>query len=199
MKIVLMITMMTTATATVALAQTLPVVPNATTVPAATPATTATAPATTQPAPTTEPTTRPVAVDAEKMLAQLLRAKPGTAKPLQPLPDEDQQVKPRRQKDVAPDAADLPLKREGDVISSRVGRLQKAEREGDWEFAFESDGKTLRDPPMTLVPNRNLARMETAVKKSGMDLRFRLTGVVTQYHGQNYLLVEKAEIVPDDR
>ncbi|HEX2974225.1 MAG TPA: hypothetical protein VHP11_17960, partial [Tepidisphaeraceae bacterium] len=192
----MMVMAATVAAVTWASAQTLPVAPA--TAPVTAPARTPTT-ASTQPAPTSEPTTRPVSIDAEKMLEQLLRAKPGTAKPLQPLPDDDEQVKPRRQKDIAPDVADPALRREGDVISARIGRLQKAEREGDWEFAFESDGKTLQDPPITLLPNRNLARMEAAVKKSGMDLRFRLTGVVTRYHGQNYFLVEKAEIVPEDR
>lgn len=148
--------------------------------------------------PTTAPSTRPATVqpyNAEKMLEGMLRAKPGTAKPLPPLaPEDDTKVS---RKDVAPNAPSVALKREGDVIASRVGRVQPGSTAGQMEFAFESDGRTLQDPPMGLLPNKELARMEQAVKKSGLNLRFRVTGIVTVYHGKNYLLVEKADLVPD--
>lgn len=129
---------------------------------------------------------------ADQMLDRMLRSKPGSVRPLQPVP-EDEQKTVRQGTKVAPEARDLPLKHEGDIISERVGRLQKA---GDWwEFHFESDGRTLGDPPMLVLPNSELARMESAAERARWDLRFRVTGMITAYGGRNYLLVEKVRVV----
>jgi hypothetical protein len=39
--------------------------------------------------------------------------------------------------------------------------------------------------------------METAVNASSRDLQFRITGMVTEYRGRNYVLLEKVVVVPD--
>lgn len=152
-----------------------------------------TATAVTRPA-ATVPTTQPAdpglsRSSAQNRLDQMLRAKPGSVRPLQPVPEDDQ--KARSVKKLESESVDLLLKREGDLITDRVGRLQKTGT--GWDLHFESDGRALNDPPMGLLPNSNLARMEAAAERSGQDLRFRVTGMVTTYHGRNYLLVEKAQ------
>jgi hypothetical protein len=65
------------------------------------------------------------------------------------------------------------------------------------EFSFEADGETLRDPPLIVLPNLKLMAMENAVQASRRDLRFRITGMVTEYRGRNYILLEKVVVVPD--
>jgi hypothetical protein len=39
--------------------------------------------------------------------------------------------------------------------------------------------------------------MEDAANAINRDLRFRITGMVTEYRGRNYVLLEKAVVVPD--
>ncbi len=145
---------------------------------------------------TTRPATRPSDSDLDRSsvdstLERMLRTKPGSVRPLQPVPENGQTT--RSVKKLDGESVDLMLKREGDMITDRVGRLQTTPT--GQEFHFESDGRALNDPPMALLPNSVLAQMEAAVEKSGRDLRFRVTGMITTYHGQNYLLVEKARAV----
>ena len=49
---------------------------------------------------------------------------------------------------------------------------------------------------MILLPNQRLAEMEAALRRGG-DLRFQVTGMVTQYRGRNYVLLRKASVVSD--
>jgi hypothetical protein len=39
--------------------------------------------------------------------------------------------------------------------------------------------------------------MEDAVKSTNRDLRFRVTGMLTEYRGRNYLLLEKVLVPPE--
>ena len=86
--------------------------------------------------------------------------------------------------------------REGTLVVDRLGRLSHSDT-GAAEFTFESDGKTLHDPPMLLLPNLKLGELEAVVAANNRDIKFRLTGVVSEYKGRNYLMVEKF-IVPID-
>ena len=89
--------------------------------------------------------------------------------------------------------AGVKLMPEHTVIARRVGRLT---RQGEWWlFTFESDGKAMQDPPMRLLPCRWLETMETATDMGTRDIRFLMTGKVTEYHGQNYLLPEHVMVV----
>jgi hypothetical protein len=85
---------------------------------------------------------------------------------------------------------------EGTFIIDRAGRLTR-NRSGQAEFTFDADGRALRDPPMIILPNRELMRMENHVAASSRDLRFRITGMVTEYRGRNYILLEKVTVIPD--
>jgi len=87
--------------------------------------------------------------------------------------------------------------REGTDIIDRVGRLQKTADGQQTQFVFDSDGRTLQDAPMTILPNLKLMSMENAVSEASHDLRFRITGTVTEYRGHNYILLEKVVVVQD--
>ena len=55
----------------------------------------------------------------------------------------------------------------------------------------------VHDPPVIILPNLKLMQMESAVGGSNRDLRFRITGMVTEYRSRNYILLEKVVVVPD--
>lgn len=95
---------------------------------------------------------------------------------------------------VAPGAPQLPTKREGTFVIDRVGRLSRAVDGGGWEFSFDADGAALQDPPMRVLPNLKLMVMEEAIENGGTDLRFRVSGSLTEYRGRNYILLEKVVV-----
>jgi hypothetical protein len=98
---------------------------------------------------------------------------------------------------VAPAAPTLNVLREGTFIVNRVGRLTRSADGQQEEFAFDADGKTMRDAPVVILPNLKLMQMENAVAGSSRDLRFRVSGMVTEYKGRNYVLLDKVVVVPD--
>ena len=133
-----------------------------------------------------QPTSRPspTTLPAQQMLDRMLQSRPDAGRPLSP--------------GDAPPETDQPfVRKEGDVLRQRVGRLVRARDGKAWEFHYEADGKTLQDPAMGILPNSYLAAMEATLKKSNRDVRFRITGVTTLYNGHNYILIERAVVIPD--
>jgi hypothetical protein len=135
---------------------------------------------------------------ADQLLQQMLRPANGPVlQPLQPIlnpPVVDQTTGQM----VVPNST-LPqnLKREGDFINDRLGRLTKGSDGQTMEFTFESDGRTMQDPPVIILPNLKLMSMEDAVNSSNKDMRFRITGQLTEYKGRNYILLDKVSVVQD--
>ncbi len=78
---------------------------------------------------------------------------------------------------------------EGSYISNRRGRLIRGKV--FWIFTFESDGKNLSDPPIKVLPNRWLEKMEDDVTANPDPIIFRVSGEITCYHGQNFILLRK--------
>ena len=78
---------------------------------------------------------------------------------------------------------------EGYYIADRRGRLIRGNV--FWVFVFESDGKALADPPVKVLPNRWLEKMESDVVASSDPIIFRISGEITCYHGENFLLPRK--------
>ena len=102
----------------------------------------------------------------------------------------------RSVKTVAPGGQQQNLVREGTRLFDRTGRLTKT-AEGMMELTWEADGQSMKDPPMLILPNLNLMGMEKAVASASRDLRFRVTGQVTEYNGRNYILLDKFVVVSD--
>lgn len=96
--------------------------------------------------------------------------------------------------EIAASAAPVPsatgLLREGTIIASRPGRMQRSDR-GGWRLVFDSDvddaDDTMPDAPIELLPCLNLQAMQTVIE-SGADPVFLVSGRVFIYDGQNYLL-----------
>ena len=58
--------------------------------------------------------------------------------------------------------------------------------------AFSSE-----DPRPVVLAGASVS-MEQAVKSSNRDLKFRITGMVTEYNARNYVLLEKVVVVPEN-
>ena len=147
------------------------------------------------------PTTRPTReLSAEEMLSQMLKPPAaGGNRPLPPLPEVSAggPDKTSGEGAVAPDAPVVNVLREGTFLVDRVGRIERSTDGSQAEFVFESDGTALQDPPVVIIPNLKLMQMEDAAANSTRDLRFRVSGMVTEYRGRNYVLLEKVVVVPE--
>jgi hypothetical protein len=150
---------------------------------------------TTQPA-ATQPTDAR-SIPASQLLDQMLKPQGAGANPLQPLPDPPAPDRTGGTAAVAPGAEAVNVIREGSFIVDRTGRLTKTPDGQQYEFTFEADGRNMKDPPVMILPNLKLMAMESAVNSTSRDLLFRVTGMVTEYRGRNYLLLEKVVVVPD--
>lgn len=84
---------------------------------------------------------------------------------------------------------------DGYRLVDRPGRLT---REGDYyTFAFESRGQGAPELPIRLLPNRLLEDMEVASAGGSKSVVFIVSGELTEYHGANYLLVQKLLTKPN--
>ena len=150
---------------------------------------------------TTKPTTKPARSGADapapdQLLNSMLKPPANSGRVIQPLPDSPK-IDAGSGKAIAPNAPTVKLIREGTPVVDRIGRLTRSADGQQWELAFEADGKTMQDPPLVILPNLNLGAMESAVTGASRDLRFRVTGTVTEYKGRNYILLEKVVVPPE--
>jgi hypothetical protein len=146
----------------------------------------ATAPAASRPASQPSP---------DAVLGEMLKPRrSGTERELNPTdpPATDKTTGPGS---VAPRAPVLTVLREGTPIVNRVGRVNVGADGAQSEFVFESDGQALRDPPLLLLPNLRLVLMEDVARNNTREPRFRVSGVVTEYRGRNYLLLDKVTVM----
>ena len=140
------------------------------------------------------PTTQPLSPD--RLLDNMLT--PPAPRPIQPgIHDPAPIDKSTGKGAVNPKAPAMTVLREGTYIVDRVGRLTPTSDGQQMEFRFESDGKAMFDPPVILLPNLKLMAMEKAAAGSSRELRFRVTGAVTEYRGRNYVMLDKFVVVPD--
>jgi hypothetical protein len=177
--------------------------------PAPRPQVASTQPVTTQPAATSRPaqmrpTSRPADPEPRReptpseILRQLTKTDNAAPRPIvRPVQPGQEQVT------VAPTAlpanAIAPLAQklmpDGYRVVDRPGRLT---REGDyWVLSFESRGRGETELPIRLLPNRLLEDMEMASSGGTKEVVFIISGEVTEYHGVNYLLVQKLLTRPD--
>ena len=148
----------------------------------------------------TQPATQPQSSGAQSpgdVLNEML--KPGAAdkvKPLQPVAGTVM-IDRTTSNPVAPNARPLTLMREGSYVVDKTGRMTKSADGLNWEFTFEADQSNMTDPPVVLLPCLKLMMMQDQIKSASRDLRFRVTGMVTEYMGRNYLLLDKVVVVSD--
>ncbi|HWE02087.1 MAG TPA: hypothetical protein VG326_06715 [Tepidisphaeraceae bacterium] len=145
--------------------------------------------------PTTQPSTTTASAppSAEQLMNQMLKAPPPAPKPLQPKIDTPAFNRTTGVGGVVKTPV-IALRREGTFIFDRVGRLTHNADGSQAEFTFQADAKTLADPPVIILPNTKLMAMEDIVKATNRDVLFRVTGMLTEFRGRNYLLLEKVSV-----
>lgn len=89
---------------------------------------------------------------------------------------------------VAPGASMGKLRREGEFVINRPGRLVRAPQSGILLFAFDSDAANSTEPPVIIMPCAYLQYMEDLARERGDRVVFVISGQVTSYRGANYLL-----------
>lgn len=150
--------------------------------------------------PTTQPTTKPTGgknIPTSQLLDSLLKPQSAGGQPLMPIQEGPVMDATTGKGAVSPGAPQMNLAREGTYVVDRTGRLTRGSDGQTAEITFDADGKTMKDPPMVVLPNLKLMQMENAVSGSSRDVRFRITGMVTEYKGRNHILLEKVVVVPD--
>jgi hypothetical protein len=75
---------------------------------------------------------------------------------------------------------------DGAALVDRPGRLMDEGRW--WIFVFESDDPEYPEPPMRLLQNQNVQLMVEASEQGDHGLVFVVSGEVTVFNGENYLL-----------
>lgn len=97
----------------------------------------------------------------------------------------------------APNEKKPPLRREGEFIIDRKGRLVRSGDGASMVFVFDADEKGNPEPPMVIMPCRMLQNMEDLVRERGDSIAFKLSGQVYTYRGANYLLPTMMKLAVD--
>lgn len=146
-------------------------------------------------------TTRPatsIASGSDQMMNQMLT--PGSSQTGQPLPPPSPQPMVDSTSGtgaVAPGGTPARTLREGSYVINRVGRLVRVQGTEQMQIVFDADSATMKDAPMLVLPNLKLMSMQNVIAGNSKDVRFRVSGLVTEFKNRNYILLDKAVVVPD--
>jgi len=81
------------------------------------------------------------------------------------------------------------LVREGEFVNDLSGRLA---HDGNWwTLVFESDSADAPRPPIRLLPNQLLERMMRETEAASSSVTYIVSGEVTLFESENYLLLRK--------
>jgi hypothetical protein len=151
------------------------------------------APAAPKPTASEDETRTSAPISAEDILKEFERERP-VAEPVLPRPRPGETVVRESMPGDAPDV-DLPESRarfpDGYILADRAGRLV---REGEWwviTFVADNHPDTRPEPPMKILPNRMLERMVRESEAATRSVEFIVSGEVTDFLGENYLLLRK--------
>jgi len=89
---------------------------------------------------------------------------------------------------VAPGQEIPKLRREGEFIVNRRGRVVPASNGHHILFVFEADSDQSPEPPMILAACQMLQNMEEIVRERGDQIEFVVSGQILVYRGSNHLL-----------
>lgn len=98
---------------------------------------------------------------------------------------------------IAPGDNPPPLRREGEFIVNRRGRLIRSNESGHRLFVLESDTRATPELPLVMQACQLLETMEDTVDRRGDSTVFILSGQVHTYRGANYLLPTMMKIAVD--
>jgi len=149
--------------------------------------------------PAVAPATRPSQRSADELLRQMLQPAGQGAQPLKPIADVGPQTDATSgAAAVAPAAPTQRLEQEGTVLLDRIGRISRGKASKWLEFRFESDGRVMSDPPVLLLPNKQLMQLEDLLNYTQQDIVVRvISGEISEYRGRNYLMINRFAQVAD--
>ena len=123
---------------------------------------------------------------AERMLNEMLNPAP-TAVPPTTRPGQAQVLEPSG---YVPKSNNSQLLREGTDVIARAGHLKKSP-EGRYPlFVFDQQPNLSPIQPMLVLPNLQLMSMEDAASETRQNLKFTVSGIITEYRAKNYILLE---------
>jgi hypothetical protein len=133
-------------------------------------------------------------VSADQMLNKMLseNGKPTGLSPASAQPSADRASGPGA---LPPKAPLINVLRERSQVFDRVARMSRSPDGIEEQITLESDGTAMQDPPLILLPNLKLVALEAA--SADRNARFRVTGMVTEYRGRNYILLQKVVVMSD--
>jgi hypothetical protein len=140
----------------------------------------------TQPPAASEPSPgQPAVPSAEEIQEAFEKARPRNV-PLQPTRLPGTEVTEATDRTEPPTGARFP---DGYLLVDRAGRMV---HDGEWwTFVFESDSPVYQEPPMKLLPNRMLERMIYETQGASGNIVFVVSGEVTDFQNENFLLLRK--------
>jgi hypothetical protein len=147
------------------------------------------------------PATKPVTVrepTADDISAQLMKYKP--LKPVDmPVAQPQPVTLPANELKMVPLEVSVnhksPPRREDSVLINRMGRLVHGDKW--WLFVFENRGITPQDAPIRILPNQLLENALDLSKDRLESTVFIISGEITAYRGDNYLLLRKVLVRRD--
>ena len=142
-----------------------------------------------------DPTEARGPVPAEQMLSAMLAAETASTSPPPKFTSPQSDVTSGLGA-LPPKAPLLAVLPEQTQIFDRACRLSPASDSEQPQLILEADGATLADPPLIVLPNLKLSALEGAAGDHH-DTRFRVSGVVTEYRGRNYILLQKVVVMAD--
>ncbi len=148
----------------------------------------------------------PAADEVLKQMLEKRRSKPVIEPVDEPAPTGDLNASPTRGSSIdidervvgiAPGQPQPILRREGEFIPLRRGRLMRSPSGNQFLFVFEADDRQTPEDAMFLLPCKHLESMEQYILERGDKVVFNVSGQIFTYRGANYLLPTKWNIPPD--
>lgn len=159
-------------------------------------------PTATAPAPSTMPDSQAIEEQLLEQLEENPLVRPTQRRPTEPVnPGGPSSIGPAgvdpRVLGVVPGQDPPKLRREGEFIVSRRGRLVRAPNARHILFVFEADSDTAPEPPMVMTACQMLQNMEEIIRERGDKVVFIVSGQVLVYRGANYLLPTMMKLAID--
>lgn len=140
---------------------------------------------------TPDKTTRSVRDDRSPTPVSVTGSSDDVMKALRDAQPDTDVIDPRERFSAAEAAsATRTLRPDGMSIINRPARVVRQGR--SHRLVFESDHPDRPEPPLTMLPNQNMMRMVHQAATDNLGLVFIVSGEITQFQGENYLLVQSA-------